>query len=627
MKTLGVLPTLPDGAPSQEAEPSEEPSENPTDVRRSSRFRQPPPELKDYNHPRVLPSKAKETVLLALTETQLQAITPKSPEQALQSSSSTQWLAAMNREKQCHVKNGTFGEECSHATSSKPVPAGWVFKIKHRGPPVDVKDLTPAQFKARVVIRGQFMKEGLDFNETFAPVAKPMTIRAVFATATKYGCQLKAGDIETAFLSADMDCEVWVHMPPYWGRGDGSITGEKLGVPPRRLLKGVPGIPQGSRLFYDAFSAHLQTMGWRPAVADKCLFLNSTLAEFTAVIIWVDDFIFMYEKAETWTSFLKNLRVRFNVPATGDLTSFLGMKIDYSPSSKTMHISQSNSIINLLERAQMVDCNPVQTPCAQGLVFTKKDCPENSDPAQVSHYRALIALANFISCWTRPDITYTVNKLCKYMSNPGPVHWQALKHLVRYLKGTQHLGLFYCFDRPASVEGLHGYTDSSFADCPDTSKSTIGYVFYFGGAIVSWFSKLHTFVTTSTNHSEYAALAAGAKEAQWLVYLFEQLDSRAKHSPVPIFVDNSGVISLVFNPVDHQANKHVRLSCHFARELTDLQVIAPQRVSTDKNLADPFTKSLGGVAFKTLLAHYVQPQSHSASVRGEVLTSSQIPPA
>ena len=113
------------------------------------------------------------------------------------------------------------------------------------------------------------------------------------------------------------------------------------------------------------------------------------------------------------------------------------------------------------------------------------------------------------------------------MSNPGPIHWQALKHLIRYLKGTINVGLFFDFSTNNTlVEGLHGYTDSSYADCPDTSKSTIGYIFYYSGAVLSWFSKLHTFVTTSTNHSEYAALAQGAKEAQWFVYLFEQLEPK-----------------------------------------------------------------------------------------------------
>ena len=242
------------------------------------------------------------------------------------------------------------------------------------------------QFKARAVIRGQYMKEGLEFNDTFAPVAKPMTIRAVFAVATKYGLKLKAGDIETAFLSADMDCEVWVQMPPFWGRGDDPITGDasKEHSPPRRLLKGVPGIPQGSRLFFETFSAHLQTMGWKPACADKCLHLNSDLEELTAVIIWVDDFIFMCEKESTWQTFLAGVRKRFNVPTSGDLQTFLGMSVVFDARTRKMFISQQNSVNNLLERAQMADCNPVSTPCHAGVVWTKKDCPKSQNPPKTA---------------------------------------------------------------------------------------------------------------------------------------------------------------------------------------------------------------------------------------------------
>ena len=449
------------------------------------------------------------------------------------------------------------------------------------------------------------MKEGLDFNDTFAPVAKPMTLRALLALATKYGCKLKAGDVETAFLTADMDCEVWVKMPPLWGRGDQTITGEAQELPARRLLKGVPGIPQGSRLFYNAIAAHLLTMGWKPAAADKCLFLNPSLDERAAAILWVDDFVFMHEHEATWNTFIASLRTRFTIPTVGDLSCFLGMDILYNPAAHTMTISQANTIKTLLERAQLAVCNPTSVPCQPTAVFTKQDCPATPDPKDATEFRKLIALANFISCWTRPDITFTVNKLCKYMSNPGPVHWQALKHLLRYLRGTLTLGLKYDFGQPAPVPGVHGYTDSSYADCPDTSRSTIGYVFFYGGAILSWYSKLHTFVTTCTNHSEYAALAAGAKEAQWFVYLFSELEPQTAHTPVPLFVDNSGIVSMVFNPVDHQSNKHIRVSCHFARELTEEKVIAPQRVPTDKNLADMFTKPLGPAAFRPLLANYV----------------------
>ena len=190
------------------------------------------------------------------------------------------------------------------------------------------------------------------------------------------------------------------------------------------------------------------------------------------------------------------------------------------------------------------------------------------------------------------------------MSNPGSVHWQALKHLLRYLKGTRDVGLVYDFSIPCTL-GLHGFTDASYADCPDTSKSTIGYVFYYGNAILSWYSKLHSFVTTSTNHAEYAALAQGAKEAQWFVFLFQQLDSKSQHTPVPIFVDNSGVISLLQNPVDHASNKHIRISCHYSRELTEEKVIAPQRVSSEENLADVFTKALPINTFRAIAPRLV----------------------
>jgi hypothetical protein len=381
--------------------------------------------------------------------------------------------------------------------------------------------------------------------------------------------------------------------------------------PPRRLLKGVPGIPQGSKLFYETFAAEMLQMGYQPAKSDKCLFLNPKITERVAVLVWVDDFIFMCEKEATWLSFVTRLRRRFTIPNEGPLRCFLGMKIVYQPATKYMFISQANTVDTLLERAHLQDCNPVLAPCQSNAVFTKKDCP-SPPSARSTEYASLIALANFLACWTRPDIAFVVNKLCKFMANPGDAHWQALKHLIRYLRGTRSKGLCFNFGTQFDVKGVHGYSDSSYADCPDTSKSTVAYTFFYDGAVLSWYSKLHTFVTTSTNHSEYAALFLAAKEAQWLVYLFQELEPAQQHSPLPIFVDSSGVVSLVFNPVDHQSNKHVRMECHYARELAELKVIAPQRVASENNLADIFTKPLSVPVFKLMAPRFVSdpPPSH-----------------
>jgi len=204
------------------------------------------------------------------------------------------------------------------------------------------------------------MKEGLDFNYTFAP-GKPVTLRSLFAVATKYKCKLFSGDVETAFLASPMDCEVWVKMPPYWRQDD--------------QLKGVPGIPQGSRLFYETFQSELKLMGYLHSKADQCLFLNQQESERIAVLIWVDDFIFMCEKTETWEKFVARLRKRFAIPNVGALICFLGMEITYKPEDSYMFVSQANTVDVLLERAGMADCNPAQLPYAR-VTFSKKDCPD-----------------------------------------------------------------------------------------------------------------------------------------------------------------------------------------------------------------------------------------------------------
>ena len=169
------------------------------------------------------------------------------------------------------------------------------------------------------------------------------------------------------------------------------------------------------------------------------------------------------------------------------------------------------------------------------------------------------------------------------MSNPGEAHWKCLKTLIRYLSKTKNQGLLFGGD---TASGLHGFTDSSFGDCPDTGRSTLAYVFRYGSCILS---------LANCQYLHESALAAGAKEAEWLITLFEQLEPTVSCAPVVIYVDNSG--SMVLNPVDHKANKHIKISCHYTRELTVDRVITPQRIDTKDNLADVFTKALTGPLF------------------------------
>ena len=250
-----------------------------------------------------------------------------------------------------------------------------------------------------------------------------------------------------------MPCE---YAPPYWGASPGEINLTHSKQQARRLLKGIPGIPQGSRLFFETVASHLIALGFRSFSADKCLFGLPSSKEKIAIVLWVDEFVLMYEKDETYVWIMAHLRLKFIIPHVGTITSFLGMEIKYDPSEGTMAISQASTTGVLLDRAKLPACNPSSIPCQPGAIFSTADCPKEANTnTTTSEYRSLIAMANFISCWTRPDVTFVVNKLCKFMANPGDVHWKYLKALLRYLNGTRTRGLFYSAKK-SDVPGIYG---------------------------------------------------------------------------------------------------------------------------------------------------------------------------
>jgi hypothetical protein len=195
------------------------------------------------------------------------------------------------------------------------------------------------------------------------------------------------------------------------------------------------------------------------------------------------------------------------------------------------------------------------------------------------------------------------------MSNPGPTHWSFLKHLLRYLSGTKKMGLRFSFNNEPPI--LKGYSDSSFADCPDTSRSTLAYCFLYGSAALSWYSKLNTYVTRRIHSTGLG------RQGSRVVIATVFTATADSFKPLPIYVDNSGVVSIVFNPVEHQSNKHVRIGCHYTRELTEQKTIAPQKISTELNIADIFTKPLPLGPFRGFANTLISPESHTPILRRE----------
>ena len=502
-----------------------------------------------------------------------------------------------------HRLNGTFSPPLDLPTGFSSVHADWVFKIKRDG-----------RLKARLVVKGYRMEAGVHYNSTFATVPRLTTLRTLLALAAKFDWEIKQGDIATAFLSAEMDCEVYCTLP----HGFNAEGGEKDKSDRRvyRLLKGVPGIPQGSYLFQKKVLSVVQAAGATQLPDDASVYKLESPTGTVFLLVWVDD-LFMFfptsakrEATQLWRA----LQASFQLGDWENVGDCLGCQITRDRPKLKLGIHQKAPIEALLERAGMSDCNPVPTPVATGFRFTKEDCPSTADDKRIMEekaawYRSILAGCIYFSTCTRPDIAFAVSKLSKFVANPGDIHVAGLKRLLRYLKGTADHGLVYCFSARAegTREGVYGFFDASFADDIDTRRSTIAYLFYFEGCVISWRSKLHTYITTSTNHSEYVSGSKAAEEAKQHENTFNGLGQKASVKPILLLSDSLGAIALAQNPSTRAKNKHVDLAHHYARELVELGTIVIIHTSSKTMRADALTKALGPQAFTSHLKFLVQP--------------------
>jgi len=190
----------------------------------------------------------------------------------------------------------------------------------------------------------------------------------------------------------------------------------------------------------------------------------------------------------------------------------------------------------------------------------------------------------FAMICTRPDIAQAVGVVSRYMANPGREHWNCVKRILRYIKGTSDVALCY----GGSDFIINGYVDSDYAGDLDKSKSTTGYVFQIAGGAVSWVSKLQVVVATSTTEAEYVASTQASKEAIWLKMLLEELGHKQEF--VSLFCDSQSALHLARNPAFHSRTKHIRVQYHFIREKVEEGTVDLQKIHTADNVADFLTK-------------------------------------
>ena len=270
----------------------------------------------------------------------------------------------------------------------------------------------------------------------------------------------------------------------------------------------------------------------------------------------------------------------------GALHHFLGINV--TRSSAGMFLSQRQYLSDLIDRAGMTDCHIARTPVDTGNKLDSSGNPV-SDPV---FYRSLAGALQYATL-TRPDIAYAVQQACLFMHDPRDPHLALVKRIIRYLKGTLHLGLHINTSSPTS---LIAYSDADWAGCPETRRSTSGFCVYLGDNLISWSSKRQHTVSRSSAEAEYRAVAHVVAESVWLRQLLLELQRPISKATI-VFCDNISAVYMSANPVQHRRTKHIEIDLHFVREKVQLGEVKVLHVPTQSQYADIFTKGLPTAIF------------------------------
>jgi hypothetical protein len=529
-------------------------------------------------------------------------IPPPNYKAAMKSDLAEEWAEAIRKELQGMIDFGVWEVvPRTEMRGHRPISTVYVFKAKPNA------DGTLERLKARICARGFLQKYGTDFLQTFAPVARLSTIRLQVAISAQLDLKMTHLDFKSAFLQGDLDVPLFMEQPEGLKElmaSKGESIGEDCVL---RLKKGIYGLKQAGRIWYKSMASGLMDLGFTRSPSDTCLFyiLNEDKSDIIIITTWVDDCIVSYNNEETWKCMLARICDKFTLGTGTDFEWCLGMAVHRDTQTGTICLHQSLYVQNLLKRFHMEDCNSISTPADPSVTLSRDMSP--TDPLEIkametTPYRSLLGALLHLANFTRPDIALAVNICSRYANCYGPEHWKALKRILRYLKGTMdpssNLSPGLSYRRMDTNDlAVTGFVDADYARCPDTRKSTTGYIFMCCGGPLSWESTKQKIVATSTAEAEYVALALAVKEAIWLRKLFHDLELTVPI--IPLHEDNEACIKIAENPVFHRRTKHIDIRFHFTREHLELGHITIPHISTKDQLADILTKPLPRPSFES----------------------------
>lgn len=504
--------------------------------------------------------------------------TPTNYKEAIASRDSEHWLAAMKAEIDSLSENDVF--EVVQRPNKHVVSSKWIFTIKTNHENIITR------FKARFVARGFSQKFGLDYFDTYAPVASMCSVRLLISFAVLNKFAIKQFDIKTAFLYGILKEEIFVEPPEGLHNNDDYVW---------RLKKSLYGLKQSPREWNFRFTEFLESIHFDQSQEDSCIFYNKD--DSTYIIIYVDDGLIISFDDSIATDILNKLKSEFKVHDC-ELSTFIGMQIEQLPCGD-LFVHQSLYIEKMLSRFHMADCNPSQNPVAathgRNIV---KDLESCNYP-----YREAVGSLMYAAVTTRPDIAYAVGLASRHLENPDANDIIAVKQIFRYLRGTADYGLMFTSNHSAT---LIGYCDADLGGDPDTRRSTSGILFMYNRTPIYWRSKRQTIITTSSTESEVVCLSETIKILTVLRRLCKEL-GLITSSATKIFCDSQSAIKIAISETNQSRTKHLAIKAAFAREKLDNKELIIEHIRTDSQLADILTKATTSAQFKNISKQLVGP--------------------
>uniref|UniRef100_A0A2N9FBP6 Integrase catalytic domain-containing protein n=1 Tax=Fagus sylvatica TaxID=28930 RepID=A0A2N9FBP6_FAGSY len=519
---LDQTPDLPLAAPPADSPASPQEPAPPVDpvtdqppllpLRRSDRVRAPPAHLRDYSC---------FSAVLSLHE----------PHTYREACTNPLWQQAMTEELQALEKTHTWDlVDLPHGKSA--IGCKWVYKIKTKS------DGSIERYKARLVAKGYAQEYGIDYEETFAPVARITSVRSLLAIAAVHQWPLFQMDVKNAFLNGDLTEEVYMQAPPGY-----SDCPDKVCL----LRRALYGLKQAPRAWFAKFSSIVHQFGFSSSSHDTTLFIRR---------------------------------------------SDKGLEV--SSDSTGYYLSQAKYASDLLSRAGLTDTKVVSTPLEMNARLTPLDGTPLSD---ATLYRQLVGSLVYLTV-TRPDIAHAVHLVSQFLSAPHSTHYAAVLHILRYIKGTMFHGLHFSAH---STLDLCAYSDADWAGDPTDRRSTTGFCFFLGDSLISWRSKKQHIVSRSSTEAEYRALADTTSELLALRWLLEDMGV-THSSPTVIHCDNRSAIQIAHNDVFHERTKHIEIDCHLVRHHLSAGILHLLPVSSSDQTADIFTKTFPPGRFRDLVS-------------------------